>query len=118
MQSGITEDKLAERYAISQSMVSAAAKKNRKLLKRHRKSIKYLELYLECFGQFKTVLAKGRKVNFNLLWKRARTIQRKLAGEETAVNWKYLITTFLELVSCLNGCQTTKQKQTKGSLLG
>ena len=59
MQPGITQE---EPYGISQSFISkwlknkeniinAAAEKNKKLLKKQRKSVKYLELYREWFKQ-------------------------------------------------------------------
>ena len=129
MQPGITQDDLANRYSISESVnsnwlknkenvIAVAAENNWKLIKKQRKLAKYLELYHHLFEDMKAVCAKGRKVNVNWLWDRARTIQRKLTGEEPVAIWKDVITSFFESEKCSNACQTTKQKQTQGSLLG
>ena len=79
MQPDVSQDQIAQKYGISQSLVSkwlkdkdsiiaAATYKHRKLYAKQRKSTKYLELYRLLFDQLKAVHDKGRKVNFNWLW--------------------------------------------------
>ena len=91
MQPDVSQDQIAQKYGISQSLVSkwlkdkdsiiaAAADKYRKLYVKQRKSTKYLELYRLLFNQLKAARDKSQKVNFNWLWSKARSIQRDLIG--------------------------------------
>ena len=43
----------------------------------------------------KVARARGRKVNFNWLWSKARAIQREQTGDDAAVVRQHVITTFL-----------------------
>ena len=47
------------------------------------------------FDQMKAARARGRKVNFNWLWSKARAIQREQTGDDAAVVRQHVITTFL-----------------------
>ena len=76
VQPDVSQDQIAQKYGISQSLVSkwlkdkdsiiaAAADKHRKLYAKQRKSTKYRELYRLLFDQLKAVHDKCRKMNFN-----------------------------------------------------
>ena len=105
MQPDVSQDQIAQKYGISQSLVSkwlkdkdsiiaAAADKHRKLYAKQRKSSKYLELH-RLYDQLKAVRDKGRKVNFDWLWSKARSIQRDIIGGNKVIVRKHVITTFL-----------------------
>ena len=102
----ISQDQIAQKYGISQSLVSkwlkdkdsiiaAAADKHRKLYAKQRKSTKYLELYRLLFDQLKAARGKGRNVNFNWLWSEVRSIQRDLTVGDKVIVRKHVITTYL-----------------------
>ena len=111
MQPDVSQDQIAQKYGISQSLVSkwlkdkdsiiaAAADKHRKLYAKQRKSTKYLELYRLLFDQLKAAHHKGRKVNFNWLWSKACSTQRDLIGGDKVIVRKHVITTFLRKYKC------------------
>ena len=52
-------------------------------------------MYRLFFDQLKATRDKGRKVNFNWLWSKARSIQRDLIGGDKVIVRKHVITTFL-----------------------
>ena len=68
---------------------------HRKLYAKQRKSTKYLEFYRLLFDQLKAARGKGRKVNFNWLWSKARSVQRDLIGGDKVIAHKHVIATFL-----------------------
>ena len=106
IQTDVSQDEIGRKYGISQSLVSkwmkdkkniisAATDKHKKLYAKQRKSVKYVELYRVLFDQMKAARARGRKVNFNWLWSKARAIQRGQTGDDAAVVRQHVITTFL-----------------------
>ena len=106
IQPNVSQDEIARKYGISQSLVSkwvkdkdniilASTDKHKKLYKKQRKAVKYLELYRELFDKMKEARGKGRKVNFNWLWTKARSIHREQTGDDAAVVRKHVVTTFL-----------------------
>ena len=96
MQPDVSQSQIAQKYGISQSLVSkwlkdkdsiiaAATDNHRKLYAKQRKSTKCLELYRLLFDQLKAARDKCRKVNFNWLWSKARSIQRDLIGGDKVI---------------------------------
>ena len=76
MQPDVSQDQIAQKCGISQSLVSkwlkdkdsiiaAAADKHRKVYAKQRKSTKHLELYKLLFDQLKAAHDKGREVYLN-----------------------------------------------------
>ena len=76
---GILQEQLAERYCISQSLVSKwlnkkdeilkeASDKTRNNLTKMRRGMKYLELYSALLNELKEARRKGYVVHFNWLW--------------------------------------------------
>jgi len=105
---GVTQEMIAGKYGISQSLISkwlkekesiisASTNKNKTLLKKQRKATKYTGLYRSLLTEMRLVRGKGLKVNFNWLWSKARSIQRNQTGDgdDSAVVRKHVITTFL-----------------------
>ena len=93
MQPDVSQDQIAQKYGISQSLVSkwlkekdsiiaAAADKHRKHYAKQRKSTKYLELFRLLFDQLKAACE-------------ARSIQRDPIGGDKVIVRKHVITTFL-----------------------
>ena len=106
MQPDVSQDQIAHKNGISQSLVSkwlkdkdsiiaAAADKHRKLYAKQRKSTKYLELHRLLFDQLKAVHDKCRKMNFNWIWGKAHSVQRDLIGGDKVIVRKHVITAFL-----------------------
>ena len=60
------------------------------------------------FDQMKAARARGRKVNFNWLWSKARAIQREQTGDDAAVVRQHVITTFCAdtTFACVHGNET------------
>ena len=122
MQPDVSQDQIAQKYGISQSLVSkwlkdkdsiiaAAIDKHRKLYAMQRKSTKYLELYRLLFDQLKTAHHKGRKVNFNRLWSKACSIQTDFIGGDKVIVRKHVITTFLRKYNVrMRACQRNRSK--------
>ena len=82
-----THDDVAAKYGVSQSQISrwVANKQSiledslsdlRKLCKKGRRPMKYLDLDKKLWRRFKEARKKGHVVNFHWLWSRARIIQR------------------------------------------
>ena len=106
MQPDVSQDQIAQKYGISQSLVSkwlkdkdsiiaAAADKHRKLYAKQRKSTKYRELYRLLFDQLKAVHDKCQKMNFNWIWSKDHSVQRDLIGGDKVIVRKHVITAFL-----------------------
>ena len=106
LQPGVTQDQVADKYHVSQSLISkwckekdsiiaAATDKHKKLYAKQRKSTKYIDLYKALFEELKKARGKGLKVNFNWLWSKARTLHRKMTNTDSAVIKKHVVTTFL-----------------------
>ena len=122
MQPDVSQDQIAQKYGISQSLLSkwlkdkdsiiaAAADKHRKRYAKQRKSTKYLELYRLLFDRLKVTRDKGRKVNFNWLWSKARSIQIDLIGGDKVIVRKHVITTFLRKYNVrMRACQRNRSK--------
>ena len=101
----VSQDQIVQKYGTSQSLVSKwlkdkdsiiAADKHRRFYAKQIKSTKYLELYRLLLDQLKAARDKGRKVHFNCLWSKARSIQRDLTGGDKVIVRKHVITTFLK----------------------
>ena len=69
------------------NIIAAATQKHKKLFKKQRPSLKYIELKEAC--------GRDCGINFNWLWSKARSIYRKQMNDETIVVRKHIITTFL-----------------------
>ena len=82
-ENGVAQETVAEWFHITQSQVSRWLKNeasvmedetnsHRKLFKKGRKAMKYLQLYDSLFKEFLLAHSKGHIVNFGWLWSKAR----------------------------------------------
>ena len=103
---GILQEQLAEKYCISQSLVSKwlnkkyeflkeASDKTRKNLRKMQRGTKYLELYGALLNELKEARRKGYVVHFNWLWCKATKIYRQQKKDPNAIIRKHVIQTFL-----------------------
>lgn len=110
LQNEITQQEIAEKYGISQCMVSKwmkdkknilkeAADGHRKLFQKGRKSVKHMKLNQELWESFKEARSKGHCVNFQWLKTRATTIHRRLTNNNDAIIGKHVIVAFLRKYS-------------------
>ena len=102
----VTQGILAEKFDISQSQVSRrmvkrrdirkdAASQHRKLFKNGRKLEKYVGLYKKRWENFRTVRAKGHRVNFHWLWTRARVLYKEITASDESVIKSFAMVRFL-----------------------
>eukprot|EP00794_Sanderia_malayensis_P010179 gene10179-11221_t len=67
----------------------------------YKRATKYVEWYRLLLSEMKAVRGNGLKVNFNWLWKKARSIQRDHTKDDSAEIRKHVITIFLKRYNVL-----------------
>ena len=104
---GLSQNISAEKYNINRLLISkwikdkqkihdAAADKHKKLLCKIRPGTKYNTIYRELFRKLKEARSKGRSVDFNWLWCKARFFYREIIANQSATVRKSVITSFLK----------------------
>ena len=97
-------------------IVHAAVDENKNMFKFTRPARKYNELFKALNVKFLDTRNKGRRIDFNCLWSKARVIYMEQVNNDDAVVKKYVIVNFIKRYHLkLRGIQRNKRRTRKPS---
>ena len=85
---------LVIKWVKDKSRIASAAESEIKKHLKIRPVRKYQELYVKLLKLFKEAWKKGHGIGFNIIWSKARTIQRNITNKPNAIVRKHVLENF------------------------